>query len=94
MLGFLHSGAVHVKTFEQLVQTAQPGIVTQHVVREDLLASAVATGGGITRQATVTTAAPPNSPVAALVAFGSRESPSSQRCEGLRTTPLDRRAAS
>lgn len=44
MLGFLHSGAVHVETFERLIQTAQPGIATQHVVREDLLACAVAAG--------------------------------------------------
>jgi hypothetical protein len=47
MLGFLHSGAVHVETFERLVQAAQPGIATQHVVREDLLARAV-TAGSVT----------------------------------------------
>jgi len=44
MLGFFHTGAVHVEAFEALVQAAQPGIVTRHVVREDLLASAVAAG--------------------------------------------------
>ena len=44
MLGFLHGGASHVETFEQLVQAAQPSILTQHVVREDLLASAVTAG--------------------------------------------------
>lgn len=42
MLGFFHSGAVHVETFERLVQAAEPGIATRHVVREDLLAGAVA----------------------------------------------------
>jgi hypothetical protein len=42
MLGFFHSGAGHVETFEALVQAAQPGIATRHTVREDLLASAVA----------------------------------------------------
>ena len=44
MLGFFHSGAGHVETFEALVQAAQPGIVTRHTAREDLLASAVAAG--------------------------------------------------
>jgi hypothetical protein len=44
MLGFLHGGAIHVETFEQLVQAAQPGVVTQHVVREDLLANAITAG--------------------------------------------------
>jgi hypothetical protein len=44
MLGFFHSGAGHVETFEALVQAAQPGIATRHTVREDLLASAVAAG--------------------------------------------------
>jgi hypothetical protein len=44
MLGFFHSGAGHVETFEALVQAAQPGIATHHAVREDLLASAVAAG--------------------------------------------------
>ena len=47
MLGFLHGGAIQVETFEQLVQAAQPSILTRHVVREDLLASAV-TAGGVT----------------------------------------------
>lgn len=44
MLGFLHGAAVQVATFEALVQAAQPGIALRHVVREDLLASAVAAG--------------------------------------------------
>lgn len=45
MLGFFHSGAVHVETFEALAQAAEAGIATRHTVREDLLASAVAAGG-------------------------------------------------
>jgi hypothetical protein len=44
MLGFLHGGAIHVETFEQLVRAAQPSVVTRHVVREDLLANAVTAG--------------------------------------------------
>jgi hypothetical protein len=42
MLGFFHTGAVHVETFEGLVSAVDPAIVTRHVVREDLLARAVA----------------------------------------------------
>lgn len=44
MLGFFHTGAVHVATFERLAQAAEPGITVRHVVREDLLASAIAAG--------------------------------------------------
>lgn len=44
MLGFLHTGAVHVETFEGLVRAVEPAIVTRHAVREDLLAQAVAAG--------------------------------------------------
>lgn len=42
MLGFLHTGAVHVETFEGLVRVIDPSVATRHVVREDLLASAAA----------------------------------------------------
>ncbi|HEX2872084.1 MAG TPA: hypothetical protein VHP33_12525 [Polyangiaceae bacterium] len=44
MLGFFHTGAVHVETFEGLARSAEPAIVTRHTVREDLLAQAVAAG--------------------------------------------------
>jgi hypothetical protein len=49
MLGFFHSGAVHVETFNALVQAEQSGIDMRHTVREDLLASAVA-GGSVTNE--------------------------------------------
>jgi hypothetical protein len=44
MLGFFHTGAVHVETFEGLVRAIEPAIATRHAVREDLLAQAVAAG--------------------------------------------------
>lgn len=44
MIGFFHTGAVHVETFEGLVRAAAPGVATEHVVREDLLADAVQAG--------------------------------------------------
>lgn len=67
MLGFLHAGAIHVDTFEQLVQAAQRGTVTEHVVREDLLASAVSAGGVTTSIATAVQAE-----VDALIQRGAR----------------------
>lgn len=44
MLGFFHTGAVHVETFEGLLRAIDPAVATRHAVREELLASAVATG--------------------------------------------------
>jgi len=44
VLGFFHSGAVHVSTFDGLLKQAAPHVVSRHRVREDLLANAVATG--------------------------------------------------
>lgn len=44
MLGLFHTGAAHVQAFEALVQAAEPGLATRHVVREDLLARAAAAG--------------------------------------------------
>jgi hypothetical protein len=67
MLGFLHGGAIHVETFEQLVQAAQPSVSTQHVVREDLLASAVKAGTVTPRIATAVQAE-----IRALIQNGAR----------------------
>jgi hypothetical protein len=67
MLGFLHGGAIHVETFEQLVQAAQPSISTRHVVREDLLASAVTAG-----HVTVSIATAVQADVRALIQDGAR----------------------
>jgi hypothetical protein len=44
VLGFFHSGAVHVPTFEGLLKQAAPNVVSSHIVREDLLANVMATG--------------------------------------------------
>jgi hypothetical protein len=44
MLGLLHTGAVHVETFESLVRALEPGVATRHAVREDLLTEAARAG--------------------------------------------------
>jgi len=44
MLAFLHSAAVHVDTFDQLANNADPSVPLRHVVREDLFANVLAIG--------------------------------------------------
>jgi hypothetical protein len=43
-IGFLHTAAVHIATFDALVAELAPGTVTAHVVDESLLADARASG--------------------------------------------------
>ncbi len=43
-IGFLHTAAVHIVTFDALVAELAPGTVTAHVVDESLLADARASG--------------------------------------------------
>lgn len=45
VLAFLHTAALHVPVFEGIARALAPSIVTQHSVREDLLARAFADGG-------------------------------------------------
>lgn len=67
MLGFLHAAAVQVATFDALVHAAQPGVALRHVVREDLLASALSSG-----RVTDDIAAAVQAEVMALVEQGAR----------------------
>ena len=67
MLGFFHTGAVHVETFESLLRASEPGVATRHVVREDLLASAVAAG-----EVTSAVASAVQAEILALVEQGAR----------------------
>jgi hypothetical protein len=43
---FLHTSAAHIETFEHLVKALAPGVRTNHVVAEDLLADAQVVGAG------------------------------------------------
>ncbi|MEO8603715.1 MAG: hypothetical protein ABI629_14170 [bacterium] len=45
MLGFLHTAAAHVATFEQLLRAADPLVPSRHVVETELLDDARAAGG-------------------------------------------------